>query len=314
MNSPFISVVSPIYRAEQIVPELVRQLVEALSSFTPNFELVLVEDGSPDNSWHALVAEAEKDARVKAVKLSRNFGQHAAITAGITEAKGDFVVVIDCDLQQDPKDIPRLYAEAAKGYDIVYSRRMNRSSTAARTLGARLFHKVFAYLTDQIETNVDESSLTILSRKVVNAFLSVPDRNRHFLLVLKWLGFRSSFIEIVHHDRHSGSSSYDWPRLIRHAVDGIVSSSTTLLSLSVLAGFAFCALAIFLSVLLVFLYLVHGFKEGWASIAVLILISTGMILGSLGIVGLYLGKTFEQAKGRPLFVVAERLNDLRKAS
>jgi len=304
--TPYISVVSPVYRAEQIVPELVLKLKAALSTVTENFELVLVEDCGPDNSWQKLLEQAAIDERVRVFKLSRNFGQHAAITAGLSESRGDFVAVIDCDLQQAPSDIPRLIAEAEKGYDVVFTRRTNRSSTAGRTFGARLFHIVFAFLTDQVRTNYDESTLTLLSRKVVNAFLTIPDKNRHFLIMLKWLGFRSSHIEIEHHDRHSGESSYNWPKLIRHAVDGIVSSSTTLLSLSIIAGFAFCGLAVLLSALLIALYFLHGLKEGWASLAVLILLSTGMILSSLGIVGLYLGKTFEQAKGRPLFIISER--------
>lgn len=305
---PLISVVSPVYRAEAIVPALVEKIRSALTPLTENFEVVLVEDGSPDASWEKICEEADKEDRVKAIRLSRNFGQHAAIAAGLSEAEGEFIAVIDCDLQENPAYIPKMFEETAHGFEIVYSKRKSRSHEKSRDLAARIFHRVLAYLTDDEDSGKDASTLTLLSRSVVDSYLSLPDIDAHFLHRLKWLGFRSTSIEIEHQDRHSGESSYTWTKLFVHALDGIISRSNKLLYFSAFLGFLFCTMAACSTIFLIFLYFLRGFREGWASIAVLIIGSTGLILASLGVIGLYLGKTYEQAKNRPKFIVAERHN------
>ncbi len=305
-----VSVVSPVYRAEPIVEELVRRLKAALQAVTENYEIILVEDGGPDRSWEKIEACAAQDPRIRGIKLSRNFGQHLAITAGLFHAAGDYVVVIDCDLQEDPADIPRLIAEAEKGFDVVLTKKRVRAHSGWKNAGARLYGAACNWLTDSpfMTSSSEVGAFSVLSKKVVEQFRRIQDYHRHYLLVVRWLGFKTTYVDIDHAERFAGTSSYSLARLLRHAIDGITSQSTKLLRLSIGLGFLFC-LASVVSIVGIFIaYYLHGFKEGWPSLAVLILFSTGLNLLCLGIVGLYLGRTFEQVKGRPLFIIDESIN------
>lgn len=308
--APLLSIVSPVYQAEEIVDHLVQRIIEAVTPITSRFEIILVEDGSPDHSWDRIAWNAAQDARVKGVRLSRNFGQHHAITAGLFHAQGDYVVVMDCDLQDDPKYIPVLLEQARQGYDVVFTYKKERKHSIFKNLSAYLFHRVFNWLSesDNVSSHQQVGAYSLLTRKVVDAYCSLKDYHRHYLLLLRWLGFSSTSVEIEHAERFSGQSSYSLRRLINHALDGITSQSTRLLRLAIGVGAFFCSAA-FLSVgILMFLYFAHGFLEGWTSIIVLTLLLSGVILMFLGVIGLYLGKTFEQVKEKPLFVVAEHLN------
>jgi polyisoprenyl-phosphate glycosyltransferase len=307
---PTLSVVSPIYRGANLVDPLVARLISELDRLGESFEIVLVEDGSGDASWARIVTNAEKDARVKGVKLSRNFGQHPAITAGLSAACGEYVVVIDCDLQDNPAYIGELLAKARTGIDVVYTRRSERAHPFFKNLGATIFNKSFNWLSEnkQIDSRSDVGAFSLLSRKVVNAFLKVQDYHRHYLLIVRWLGFPSTYIDVIHTPRLEGKSSYSFRKLVRHAIDGITSQSTKLLRLSIFCGLLFCGLAVLATVILIAFYYLQGFKEGWTSLIALMLLSTGMILLSLGVLGIYLGKVFEQCKQRPLFLVETTVN------
>ena len=313
MNSvshPLVSVVSPVYRAEAIVDELIRRLKTALSEITENYEIILVEDGGPDRAWDRIAANAGEDKRIRGLRLSRNFGQHLAITAGLFHASGDHVVVIDCDLQEDPAAIPQLIAEARKGFDVVLTRKRKRAHAGWKNAGASLYGTICNWLTDSpfMSSTTEVGTFSVLSRKVVDQFCRIQDYHRHYLLVVRWLGFSTSYVEIEHAERYAGSSSYSFRRLIRHAIDGITSQSTKLLHLSIGLGFLFCLASAAAIIQIVFSYFLHGYKEGWPSLAVLILLSTGLNLLCLGIVGIYLGRTFEQVKNRPLFIVDTAIN------
>ena len=311
LNGPIaISVVSPVYRAEAIVDELVRRLKVSLSALTENYEIILVEDGGPDHSWDRIVSNAAADQRVRGIRLSRNFGQHLAITAGLFHANGERVVVMDCDLQEDPADISKLMAEADKGNDVVLTKKRNRKHAGWKNAGAALYGALNNWLSDSpFSTPTTEvGAFSLLSRKVVEQFRRIQDYHRHYLLVVRWLGFNTSYIEIDHSERFAGRSSYSLSKLIRHAIDGITSQSTRLLRISIGLGFVFCLASIAAIAWILVAYWLHGFREGWASLAVLILFSTGINLLCLGIIGLYLGRTFEQVKGRPLFIVDTSVN------
>ena len=307
---PLLSIVSPVYRAAEIVPELVQRISESVRTITDEFEIILVEDGSPDNSWDQIAAIGAHNSNVKGIKLSRNFGQHYAITAGLAHARGRYVVVMDCDLQHDPKYIPTMFAEAQQGHDIVFTCKQVRKHSLLRNLFAKCYNYVFNWLaeSDTMFSNNEVGAYSLLSRKVVDAFCSIKDRDRHYLLVLRWLGFSSTYLTIEHSERHSGRSSYSFWKLVEHAISGITSQSTFLLRISVGIGLAFCALSITTAFALVILYFVYGFKEGWASVVVLILLSTGVTLMSIGVAGIYIGRTFEQSKERPLFIVDRTVN------
>lgn len=308
--TPLISVVSPVYRAEKIVPELVRRISEEVSKITPNFEILLVEDGSPDNSWAAIETACKTDNKVKGIKLSRNFGQHHAITAGIELARGEYVVVMDCDLQDDPIYIAKLYEQAQAGFDIIYTRKAERKHSFWKNITAGIFNRIFNYLIDnknnQASGNV--GSFSMLSRKAVNAFCAVTEYQRHYLMVLRWLGFDSTYVEIEHKARFEGKSSYTLSKLLAHALNGITSQSDKLLRINVTIGI-FLSLLSFLSILvIIILYFTNGFMSGWASLITVILFSTGVLLTSIGISGIYIGKTFEQTKNRPKYLIDRFLN------
>lgn len=305
-----ISVVSPVYGAEKIIPELVKQVSNALQQITSDYEIVLVEDGSPDKSWEAIEHQCATNNHVKGIKLSRNFGQHYAITAGIHNAEGDYVIVMDCDLQDDPAYIRDLYQKALEGYDIVYTVKEERKHSLIKNMTARLFNSLFNWLIDNKswKSSSQVGSYSLLSRKVVESFRNYKDYRRHYLMILRWLGYKSAFINIQHKERFEGKSSYNLSKLLHHAIDGITSQSDKLLRMTVVLGF-FMSIAAFLGGLYIFIRsLISPFQSGWASLSILILFVGGLIITTIGISGIYIGKIFEQTKGRPLFIIDKKIN------
>ncbi len=306
----FLSVVSPVYQAEKIIPELILRLNKELSKITLNYEIILIEDCSKDNSWKEIIKTAETNDKIKAVKFSRNFGQHVAIKAGIELAKGDCCIVMDCDLQEDPKYINNLVEEWLKGNEIVLTIKNKRAHSKFKNLSASLFNFILNIL---IENNLSKSSnqvgsFSLISRKVIEAFKQFNDYQFHYLMVLRWLGFKKSFVKVNHYTRFEGKSSYDFKRLVKHAMVGIIYQSDKLLRFGIYVGFIFSLLALISIIFITISYFFNGYQSGWASLFVLILFSTGLILMGIGILGLYLGKMFEQVKNRPQYIVDEKIN------
>ncbi|PIY09630.1 MAG: glycosyltransferase [Flexibacter sp. CG_4_10_14_3_um_filter_32_15] len=307
---PLISIVSPVYRAEKIVDKLVEQISEEVSKITDNFEIILVEDGSPDNSWEAIERNCQKDKRVKGIKLSRNFGQHYAITAGLEYSQGEWVVVMDCDLQDDPIYISQLFEKAQQGFDIVYTVKKKREHSFFKNFFANLYNHVFNWLIDNKEQKSSNQigSYSLLSRKVVEAFKNYKDYRRHYLMILRWLGFSNTFIQIEHRERFEGKSSYNFSKLLTHALDGITSQSDKILRLTVTLGFVLSVLSILGGIYIIIRTFISSFQSGWASLVVLILFTSGLIITSIGISAIYIGKIFEQTKERPLFIIDKTIN------
>lgn len=309
MTQPEISVVIPVYRAEKIVDELLRRLHAALSEITQDYEIVLVDDRSPDLGWERMQAGAAADKRVKCVRLSRNFGQHYALSAGIAMAKGNYLITMDCDLQDDPVYIKELYAKIREGFGIVYTSKKRTGHGTIKNLFASLYFSIYNWLSDNSDRATrDVGSYLIMHRKVADAFNRVSDSHRHYLLILKWLGFSSTSIVVAHNKRFEGKSSYNFSKLVTHALNGITSQSVKLLHLSIRLGFIIFLLAIVLGITIIANYFLNGYQQGWTSLFVLLLFSTGLILMSIGISGIYIGKTFEQSKQRPLYIVDETCN------
>lgn len=307
---PVISIISPVYGGENLVDELIKQLLAVLEPLNLNYEIVLVDDCGPDRSWEKIKENCAKNANIKGIKLSRNFGQHFAITAGIDHAMGDILVIMDCDLQDDPKYIPQMYEKIKEGYDIVYTLKKSRKHSFFKNITASLFNSVFNYLADNRAGKSDKNvgAYSMINRKVADAFKAYNDYHRHYLMVLRWLGFKFCYITIEHKERFAGKSSYNLPKLLKHALNGIVSQSDKLLRIFISIGLVISTLS-FLSIIgIVVLYFTRGFLSGWASTIVAILFSTGIILTGIGVIGIYLGKTFEQTKNRPRYLIDERLN------
>jgi len=302
-NEVEISVVIPVYRSEGSLELLYQRLRATLASLTPLWQIVFVEDRGPDGSWAVLERLANADPRVTALRLSRNFGQHAAITAGFTRSVGKWTVVMDCDLQDPPEVISRLYVAAQDGHDIVFARRTQRTHSLLRKLLAKGY---FALLRATTGTRIDEryGTFSIVSRKVVDAYLSFKDRDRHYLFILYWLGFTTTAIDYAQGERMSGHSSYSLSRLLAHAFAGLFFQTTAILRWIVYLGLATSASGALLAFYLIYRYAVYGVRqEGWTSLAVLLLVLSGAVITTTGVAGLYTGKMFEQVKERPLFVV-----------
>jgi dolichol-phosphate mannosyltransferase len=306
-HRPQLSVVIPVYGCRSCLETLYQRLKPVLEHLTPQHEIIFVDDRSPDGAWETLRALAERDHSVKALRLSRNFGQHAAITAGLTECRGQWTVVMDCDLQDPPEEIVRLYKTACEGFDIVFGRRKQKKHSLYRRIAARAFFRVINFF-NQTHVQGEHGSFSILSRKVVDAFLKLQDRDRHYLFILHWLGFNATDVEYEHAERHSGRSSYSIRALLKHAFDGIFFQTTILLRWIVYLGFWISASGLAFTVYFIYLYFAYSIYPGWTSLAVLILLIGGFIISSTGIAGLYIGKIFEQVKGRPLYVVDQALN------
>ena len=303
-----ISVVVPVYGCRESLAELHRRTSEVLSSLTPSWEIVLVDDCDRQNSWQEVERIARSDPRVRGYRLSRNFGQHAAITAGLAQCTGRWAVVMDCDLQDPPENIPLLYRKAAEGHDIVLARRKQKRHSAFRRAAARTYFALMnAVGTRQLDGEF--GSFSIISRKVIDAFLRFQDQDRHYLFILNWLGYDTETIEYAHGERHSGSSSYSVRQLIRHALNGMFFQTTLLLRWIVYVGFWVSAAGLLLAAWYVYQYFAHGLLPGFTSLAVLILLIGGFIIMSTGVAGLYIGKVFDQVKGRPLYVIDRAIVD-----
>jgi len=306
-DKPLISVVSPVYLAGKIVPELVRRISEEVSRITPDFEIILVEDGSPDQSWEAICEACKKFSYVKGVKLSRNFGQHYAITAGVQEAKGEYTVIMDCDLQDNPAHIQTLYKKIQEGYDTVFTIRRKRKHSMFKQVTAWMYNSVFSLLANK-DYNVNFGSLVMFRRKVKESLLRLNDHDRLYIQLLKWVGFRQTSVEVEHNERFEGRSTYSVMKLVKIAFQGLTSHSDKLLKLSIYSGFIIAFIAFIALVTIIILYFANGFLAGWPSVICTILLSSGLILISIGIAGIYIGKNFEQTKNRPLFIINEKVN------
>lgn len=310
IHPPILSIVSPVYGAEKIVPELIKRISDEVIKITPDFEIVLIEDGSPDNSWNVIVEECLKYKFVKGIKLSRNFGQHYAITAALAIAQGNYVVVMDCDLQDNPVYIKDMYEQALKEYDIVYTVKEKRKHSFFKNITASIFFWIFNALTENKDAGATRhvGSFSLLSRKVVEAYNSMGERHRHYLMVLRLLGFRSTQISIRHDDRYEGKSSYTFSRLVRHAWNGITSQSDKLLWVSINVGCIIFGISIFWTLYLIYTYFTTGLLSGYTSVMATLLIGIGLILMSIGITGIYIGKIFQQVKNRPLYFIDKTIN------
>lgn len=299
-----ISVVIPTYKAELCLAELHARLTNCLNALGLEYEIIYVDDRSPDNSWSVL-EQLVIGSSARAIRLSRNFGQHAAIAAGLSRSRGKWAVVMDCDLQDPPEAIAKLYQKAQSGYDIVLAKRIRRQHSIYRKLTSKLFAALLRTLSTK-QFSEDYGSLSIISRTVIDEYLKFTERGRHYILILLWLGFKSTFIEYEHGVRFAGKSAYTLQTLFKHAVQGIFFHSTIGLYFIIYTGFSLSLLGLVTGVSIWWCCMVHsiaGVIVGCGSVIALILFIGGTILLSNGVVGLYIAQAFEQVMNRPVFVI-----------
>jgi len=306
---PEISIVSPVYRAEGMLAELVGRITAALEALGVDFEIILVEDGSPDRSWDEVAAECGRDSRVRGIRLSRNFGQHRAITAGLDHVRGKWTVVMDCDLQDRPEEIPRLYARAQKGYDIVVASRHGRTDGLLKRLSSSLFYRTLGYLTG---TRQDASvgNFGIYSQRVVREICGMRESIRYFPTMVQWVGFERHRMPVEHAARSKGESTYSLGKQFQLALDIMLATSDKPLRLTVQLGFMVALIGLLMAGWTFVNWWLGNLTAnplGYASLFFSLWLLSGFILITLGMVGLYVGKTFEGVKDRPIYIVKEVL-------
>jgi len=303
-----ISVVSPVYRGEKMVSELVRRNVEALRTITEDYEIILVNDCSPDESWLEIEKECARNPKVKGLNLSRNFGQHYAITAGLTYATGEWVVVMDCDLQDRPEEIPNLYKKAKEGYDIVFARKTVKHVGWWKRFSSKAFHAVFDWLSGA-HSDSTIGNFGIYKKCVIDEYNRMPEQARAFKFLVEHLGFNRGTIDVVQDERAEGKSSYSLQKLLKLSFDVIISNSNKPLRMAVGLGFGMSFLSFLLAAYNVIAKLLGIIiVEGYTTTVFSIWFVGGLLLFVMGILGLYIGKIFDQVKGRQLFVVRDKVN------
>lgn len=306
-TAPEISIVSPVYRAEGVVAELVSRITTAVESLGVDFEIILVEDGSPDKSWEAIATECNRDSRVRGLRLSRNFGQHRAITAGLDHARGRWTVVMDCDLQDRPEEIPRLYARAQKGHNIVVASRHGRTDGLLKRLSSSLFYRTLGYLTGT-KQDASVGNFGIYSQRVVQEICGMRESIRYFPTMVQWVGFERHRMPVEHAARTQGNSSYNWTKMFQLALDIMLATSDKPLRLTVQLGFIVALIGLLMAAWTLVNWWLGNLTSnplGYASLFFSLWLLSGFTLITLGMVGLYVGKTFEGVKNRPIYIIRE---------
>ncbi|HIJ87194.1 MAG TPA: glycosyltransferase family 2 protein [Desulfuromonadales bacterium] len=312
MNNPIISVVVPVYNEEEVIHESYARLKDVLERLQESYELIFVNDGSRDRTAEIICDICADDPTVRLIDFARNFGHQTAITAGMDYAKGDAVIVIDADLQDPPEVMPEMIAKWREGFDVVYGQRAKREGESLfKRFTSAVFYRLLQKLTD-IHIPVDTGDFRLIDRKVCDALKSVKERNRYVRGIISWLGFKQVGVEFVREKRFAGETKYPLKKMLRFAFDAITSFSYKPLKLATyvgiivsLSGFAYMLNVIYLKLF------TNATITGWASMMSVTLFFNGVVLMMLGIIGEYIGRIYDEAKGRPLYVVREEVNFAR---
>ncbi|MFC7747719.1 glycosyltransferase family 2 protein [Lentibacillus kimchii] len=304
-----ISIVVPVYGCRTCLEELCRRIIKTVEAIPAEMEIILVNDASPDHAWETIQELHTQDSRIKGIDFARNFGQHHAITAGLDYAEGDWVVVIDCDLQDRPEEIQTLYNKALEGYEVVFGKRVHRQDKWLKRKLSQVFYKIYDYFSGK-STDHTIANFSISQKKVIRAFQQLREQNRFFPIFIQWMGYKTQSVAVEHNARKEGKTSYNLGKLVTLATDAIVSQSNKPLRLSIQFGFLLA-----LASLIYGLYLIAGYfflnqpVQGWTSVMVSIYFIGGMTFFNFGILGLYIGKIFNETKGRPLYLIRKTTDD-----
>jgi polyisoprenyl-phosphate glycosyltransferase len=301
-----LSVVAPAYDEAGVLPSFIARLAAVLDTVGEEWELVLVDDGSRDGTWGAIEAASRSDSRVRGIRLSRNFGHQLALTAGLSVARGDGVITMDSDLQHPPEAIPALLAAAREGNDVVYAvRSADDAAGFWKRFSARVFYRILNRLST-LELPEGAADFRWMSRRVVDVLASMPERHRFLRGLVRWAGYRQTFVEYRRGSREGGESKYGLRRMLLFAWDGMVSFSSFPLRVASILGVCVSLLG---WLYLVYVLAVRVFTDhaipGWTSVTAAVLILGGAQLVFLGILGQYIGRMYDDVKQRPLFLIAE---------
>jgi polyisoprenyl-phosphate glycosyltransferase len=307
MSMQKLSIVSPVYRAENILGELVKRCKESLPKEFDSVEIILVDDKSPDGSWKKIEELAKIHPEVKGYKLSRNFGQHPTIIAGLSQATGNWVVVMDCDLQDQPEEITKLFNETKKGFDVVLASRFNRQDSFYKKMVSKSFYGFLSYLTG-VKHDATIANFGIYSKQVIQEVVQLSEKIKYFPTMVKWVGFSSTKINVEHASRAEGKSNYNLKKLLNLALDIILAYSDKPLRLIIKIGITIAIISFLMVGYIIYGKLANLFTvSGYASLIASIWFLSGCVLTTLGIVGLYIGKTFEGVKNRPSYIIEKEI-------
>ncbi|HBQ63515.1 MAG TPA: glycosyltransferase [Clostridiales bacterium] len=309
MENVKYSVVVPVYNEEEVIRETYRRLKTVMDGIGETYEILFVNDGSRDRTAKLAQEICRQDPAIRLIDFSRNFGHQVAITAGMDYASGDAVIVIDADLQDPPEVIPAMIAKWKEGYEVIYGKRLKRKGdTLFKKITARFFYRPLRSMTE-VDVPVDTGDFRLIDRKVCEALKKVGERNRYVRGLVSWIGFRQIGVEFVREERFAGTTKYPLKKMIRFAADAITSFSYKPLKLATYAGYILSiASFIYLLFVLAERIFVGGTAQGWASMIAINLFFNGIILIMLGIIGSYIGRIYDEAKGRPLYLVREFVN------
>jgi dolichol-phosphate mannosyltransferase len=309
LGTPRFSVVVPLYNEEEVIAECHKRLKTVMDTCGDSYELIFVDDGSRDSTLAMARVIAENDSNLRVLSFSRNFGHQTAITAGMDAAGGDAVVVIDADMQDPPEVIPQMIEKWREGYQVVYGLRSKRKGESFfKKATAKLFYRSLNALTD-VHLPVDAGDFRLLDRAVCGALKQLPERNRYVRGLVSWVGFKQTAVEYVREERFAGTTKYPLRKMLGLAGDALTSFSYKPLKLSILLGI-FISIASFAYAIVVVCQAIFtdSTVSGWATLACLTLFFNGIILIMMGIIGQYVGRIYDETKGRPLYIVAQRVN------
>lgn len=302
-----ISVVIPMYYEQEVARECHRRLTAVMQQF-PSYELLYINDGSLDNTLPILREIAAHDAHAKVLSFSRNFGHQAAVSAGLAYAKGDAVVIIDADLQDPPELIPEMVRLWREGNDVVYAQRQKRKGeTFFKLFTAKMFYRFLRSMTD-IDIPPDTGDFRLMDRAVADAFLQLPERNRFIRGMVPWLGFQSVALPYQREERFAGTTKYPLKKMLKFATDGIISFSIKPLQLSLSLGVLAVLVALGFILYALISWILHRAVPGWTPIMMAISFFGGVQLISIGVLGMYIGRIYEESRARPLYIIKETIN------
>jgi glycosyltransferase involved in cell wall biosynthesis len=303
VSEPFLSFVVPVYGAPESLEPLQERIAAVCGKLNVTYELILVDDRCPKGSWRVVLQLAAKDSNVVAVRLSRNFGQHAAIHSGLSRVRGQWIVVMDCDLQDRPEDVPALLTKAKEGFDIVLAVRGTRDDPWLRKIASRLFYRVLSFMTDTDQTP-EVGNFGVYRRKVIDTINAWSEQSKYFPAIVQWVGFSRTYVPVDRDKRHEGSSSYTLSKLVNLAMTVVIGFSDKPLKLVMSCGLAVALLSFFASSVLFLLHVAGRFTvEGWTSIMLSLWFIGGCTAFVIGLSGLYIGRVLVEVKGRPSYIV-----------
>lgn len=312
-EAKLLSIVVPVFNEEGNLRPLIKRLRAALEPSVPRYELIFIDDGSSDSSWEILRELADEDARVRAVRLSRNFGHQVAISAGMEYASGDAVVMMDADLQHPPEIVPELYANWKEGFDVVYTIREGREHAGwFKRMTASAFYKLIN-ATGDVKVVPNAPDFRLLDRRVVNALLAMPERGRFVRGLVSWVGFRQTGVPFVAQPRHDGKTKYQFARMLMFSLDGLTAFSSFPLRVSAYMGLVAAVVGLPYGIWALYArFVLHITEPGWTSLLSAVLFLGGVQLIAIGIIGEYLRRIYDEVKGRPLYLTQEAVGFQRR--